>query len=227
MKAHILVVESNRETAQFLSAELSAAGYKISLFEDGLKGITGAQRLFPDLILLGWILPNMSGLEIVQQLRLLGYTTQIILVGNRLDVKSCVVGLDAGANDYIWQPLNEAELLARVRARLRRTNHDNDLAILRFGDLILNQKSQQCYVKQSLVHLTVKEFDLLKYFMQHPRIVLTRAQIFEIVWGYDFIGNSNIVEVYIRYLRQKVENPHEKRLIHTVRGVGYILREIY
>jgi two-component system OmpR family response regulator len=135
-----------------------------------------------------------------------------------------VAGLDAGADDYIVKPFSLEELLARVRAHLRRTQEDNP-DLLQFADLSLNRITREVYRGNRAIELTAKEFELLEYLMAHPRQVLTRDQILERVWGYDFMGDSNIIEVYVRYLRLKLEAEEEKRLIQTVRGVGYVLRE--
>jgi DNA-binding response OmpR family regulator len=148
----------------------------------------------------------------------------VILLTAKDEVSDRVAGLDAGADDYVVKPFSIEELLARVRAHLRRTQEE-DPDSLQFGDLSLNRRTREVHRGERVIELTAKEFDLLEYLLTHPRQVVTRDRILEQVWGYDFMGDSNIIEVYIRYLRLKLEENREKRLIQTVRGVGYVLRE--
>ncbi|MEA5509990.1 response regulator transcription factor [Crocosphaera sp. UHCC 0190] len=222
--AHILVVEDEAKLAQFIELELKYEGYQITVVNDGLSGLTTAREINPDLILLDWMLPGISGLEICKRLRQTGSKVPIVLVTAKDDISDRVAGLDAGADDYIVKPFSLEELLARVRAHLRR-NQDDNPDLLQFEDLSLNRNTREVYRGSRLIELTAKEFDLLEYLITHPRQVLTRDQILERVWGYDFMGDSNIIEVYIRYLRLKLEAEQEKRLIQTVRGVGYVLRD--
>ena len=224
MAAHILVVEDEDKLAQFVELELKYEGYEVTVARDGIAGLTAARESHPDLILLDWMLPGISGLEICKRLRLTGDKVPIILLTAKDDIKDRVAGLDAGADDYIVKPFSLEELLARVRAHLRRTQEENP-DLLQFADLKLNRSTREVYRGNRSLELTAKEFDLLEYLISHPRQVLTRDQILERVWGYDFMGDSNIIEVYIRYLRLKLEANQEKRLIQTVRGVGYVLRE--
>jgi DNA-binding response OmpR family regulator len=169
------------------------------------------------------MLPGMSGLEICRRLRSTGSSIPVIFLTAKDDIGDRVAGLDAGADDYVVKPFSIEELLARIRAHLRRTQ-ESDKELLQFGDLRLNRRSREVYRGQRAIELTAKEFDLLEYLLSHPRQVLTKAQILERVWGYDFMGDSNIIEVYIRYLRLKLEENREERLIHTVRSVGYVLK---
>jgi two-component system OmpR family response regulator len=224
MTAHILVVEDEVKLAQFIELELKYESYQVTVAHDGLSGLTLARETNPDLILLDWMLPGISGLEICRRLRLTGSKVPIVLLTAKDEISDRVAGLDAGADDYIVKPFSLEELLARVRAHLRRTQDENP-DLLQFADLRLNRSTREVYRGNRLIELTAKEFDLLEYLMAHPRQVLSRDQILERVWGYDFMGDSNIIEVYIRYLRLKLEADHEKRLIQTVRGVGYVLRE--
>jgi two-component system OmpR family response regulator len=224
MTAHILVVEDEVKLAQFIELELKYESYQVTVAHDGLSGLTLARESNPDLILLDWMLPGISGLEICRRLRLTGSKVPIVLLTAKDEISDRVAGLDAGADDYIVKPFSLEELLARVRAHLRRTQDENP-DLLQFADLRLNRSTREVYRGNRLIELTAKEFDLLEYLMAHPRQVLSRDQILERVWGYDFMGDSNIIEVYIRYLRLKLEADHEKRLIQTVRGVGYVLRE--
>jgi DNA-binding response OmpR family regulator len=171
------------------------------------------------------MLPGLSGLEICRRLRSTGNKVPVILLTARDEVSDRVAGLDAGADDYVVKPFSIEELLARIRAHLRRTQETED-DILQFEDLSLNHLTHEVYRDKRAIELTAKEFDLLEYLLSNPRQVFTKDQILENVWGYDFMGDSNIIEVYIRYLRLKLEEKGEKRLIQTVRGVGYALREL-
>jgi two-component system OmpR family response regulator len=224
MKTHILVVEDEAKLAQFIKLELEYEGYEVTIAQDGLAGLATARELHPDLILLDWMLPGISGPEICRRLRTTGDKVPIILLTAKDEVGDRVAGLDAGADDYLIKPFSIEELLARIRANLRRT-HEEDINVLQFQDLCLNRRTREVYRGHRFIELTAKEFDLLEYLLAHPRQVLTRDQILERVWGYDFMGDSNIIEVYIRYLRLKLEAEGEQRLLQTVRGVGYVLRE--
>ena len=221
---NISLVEDEAKLAQFIELELKYEGYNVTVVNDGLSGLSNARESDPDLILLDWMLPGMSGVDICKRLRQTGNNVPIILLTANDDIGDRVDGLDAGADDYIVKPFNLEELLARVRANLRR-NQQDDPDLLEFLDLTLNSNTRQVFRGDRLIELTAKEFDLLEYLMSHPKQVLTRDQILERVWGYDFMGDSNIIEVYVRYLRLKLEAEKEKRIIQTVRGVGYVLRD--
>ena len=170
------------------------------------------------------MLPGLTGVELCRRMRSTGIKIPVILLTARDEVSDRVTGLDAGADDYLVKPFSIEELLARIRAHLRRTQ-ETDTDLLQFEDLSLNRRTREVHRGQRSIDLTAKEFDLLQYLMTHPRQVFTRDQILENIWGYDFLGDSNIIEVYVRYLRLKLEQDDEKRLIHTARGVGYSLRE--
>ncbi|MGK7910753.1 MAG: response regulator transcription factor [Synechococcus sp.] len=230
-KGHILIVEDEEKLAKFIELELGYEGYRVSVANDGTSGMMAAREQEPDLILLDWMLPGISGIEICRRLRQTGNRVPVILMTAKDDVVDRVEGLDAGADDYVVKPFSIEELLARVRAHLRRYGGQGE-GKLSFLDLSLDpitrevmRRSDDDEAAVRRIELTAKEFDLLRYLMEHPRQVLTRQQILENVWGYDFMGDSNIIEVYIRYLRLKVEQEGEKRLIQTVRGVGYVLRD--
>jgi DNA-binding response OmpR family regulator len=224
MTTNILLVEDEVKLARFVELELSSEGYTISVAHDGLTGLTMARESPPDLVILDWMMPGMTGLEVCRRLRATGNKVPVILLTAKDEVSDRVAGLDAGADDYVVKPFSIEELLARVRAHLRRTHEDNP-DLLQFVDLSLNRRTREVFRNGRAIDLTAKEFDLLDYLMSHPRQVITRDQILEKVWGYDFMGDSNIIEVYIRYLRLKLEEHSEKRLIQTVRGVGYVLRD--
>ena len=225
MSENIILVEDEVKLAQFLEMELSSEGYSVSIANDGMAGLILARESSPDLAILDWMLPGLSGVELCRRLRATGSKIPIILLTAKDEVTSRVEGLDAGADDYIFKPFSIEELLARIRAHLRHRTEEYNRHILKFEDLSLNNQTRQVFRGQRAIELTVKEFDLLEYLMSNPRQVFTRDQILEKVWGYDFIGDSNVIEVYIRYVRIKLEENNEKRLIHTVRGVGYVLRD--
>ncbi|MDY6902856.1 MAG: response regulator transcription factor [Cyanobacteriota bacterium] len=225
MSEKIILVEDEIKLAQFLEMELSSEGYTVQVANDGMAGLILARESTPDLAVLDWMLPGLSGVELCRRLRATGSKIPIILLTAKDEVSSRVEGLDAGADDYVVKPFSIEELLARIRAHLRRRTEEDNRHLLQFEDLSLNRQTHQVFRGQRAIELTVKEFDLLEYLMSNPRQVFTRDQILEKVWGYDFIGDSNVIEVYIRYVRIKLEENNETRLIHTVRGVGYVLRK--
>jgi len=222
--AHILVVEDEEKLARFIELELGYEGYKVSVAGDGLSGLTAARESKPDLVILDWMLPGLSGIELCRRLRATGDMVPVILLTAKDEVSDRVTGLDAGADDYVVKPFSVEELLARVRAHLRRTQ-ESDPDSFQFEDLSLNRRTREVFRGERSIELTAKEFDLLEHLLAHPRQVIPRDRILECVWGYDFMGDSNVIEVYVRYLRLKLEAAGEKRLIQTVRGVGYVLRE--
>ena len=224
MSAHILLVEDEVRLARFVELELVSEGYTVSVAHDGMAGLTLAREATLDLVILDWMLPGLSGLELCRRLRSTGSKVPVILLTARDEVHDRVAGLDAGADDYVVKPFSIEELLARVRAHLRRVQDGNE-DVLQFNTLRLDRKTREVHRGARSIDLTAKEFDLLEYLLTHPRQVFTRDQILENVWGYDFMGDSNIIEVYIRYLRLKLEEGQESRLLHTVRGVGYTLRD--
>jgi DNA-binding response OmpR family regulator len=224
MTAYILLVEDEVKLARFIELELSSEGYQVKVAHDGMIGLTIARESTPDLAILDWMLPGLTGVELCRRLRATGIKIPIILLTAKDEVSDRVTGLDAGADDYVVKPFSIEELLARIRAHLRRTQEDA-ADILQFEDLKLNRRTREVFRSERAIELTAKEFDLLEYLMSYPRQVFSREQILETVWGYDFVGDSNIIEVYIRYVRLKLEENAEKRLIQTVRGVGYALRE--
>ncbi|MGA9380634.1 MAG: response regulator transcription factor [Phormidium sp.] len=224
MNDHILLVEDDPKLAEFIATELSLEGYRVTVAQNGMDGLSMARDVQPNLLILDWMLPGISGLDLCLRLRKTGVQVPIIMLTARDEVPDRVAGLNAGADDYVTKPFSIEELLARVKARLRRI-HPEDPDTLEFQDLILNRLTREVYRNNQLIELTAKEFDLLEFLLRHPRQVITRDRILEKVWGYDFMGESNIIEVYIRALRIKLEASNPKRLIHTVRGVGYVLRD--
>ena len=228
MRESILVIEDEERILHFLERGLEHEGYKIVTAVDGSKGLELAQANMPDLVILDWMLPEvepgLDGLEVCRRLRA-DSDVPILMLTAKDSVPDRVRGLDAGADDYLVKPFALNELLARVRALIRRVKPELP-AKLEFSDLTLDTGTHQAYRGDRSFELTAKEYELLELFLRHPRQVLTRDVIYDRVWGYDFGGESNIIEVYVRYLRQKTEASGEKRIIHTVRGVGYVLREL-
>ncbi len=220
----LLIIEDEARIAQFVERALIYEGYRVSVARDGLTGLQIARDNPPDLVILDWMLPGLDGLEVCKRLRAAS-PVPILMLTAKDDVKDRVVGLDAGADDYLVKPFSVDELLARVRALFRRSTPTSKPEILRFADLTLDTGTHRAYRGDRAIDLTAKEYELLELFLRNPRQVLTRDVIFDRVWGYDFGGESNIIEVYVRYLRQKTEQGDEARLVHTVRGVGYVLRE--
>jgi len=223
MAEHILVIEDEQRIADFLRRGLTYEGFRVSVAEDGLSGLAMARDDPPDLVILDWMLPGLDGLEVCRRLRTAG-PVPIIMLTAKESVSDRVTGLNAGADDYVVKPFAFDELLARIRAQFRRTRPQAAEA-LRFADLVMDTGAREVKRGDRKLELTAKEYDLLELFMRNPRQALTRDMIFDRIWNYDFGGESNIIEVYVRYLRQKLEAGGEPRLIQTMRGVGYALRE--
>jgi two-component system response regulator MprA len=223
MRERILVIEDEDRILQLLRRGLTYEGYRVETAADGTSGLASARETPPDLVILDWMLPGIDGLEVCRRLRA-GGNVPILMLTAKDAVADRVQGLDSGADDYLVKPFEFDELLARIRALLRRTRPEG-AEMLSFGDLRLDTGTHQGFRGERSFELTAKEYELLELFLRHPRQVLTREVIYDRVWGYDFGGESNIIEVYVRYLRQKTETDGEPRLIHTVRGVGYVLRE--
>jgi two-component system response regulator MprA len=220
----ILLIEDERKIADFIRRGLTLEGYQVQVAYDGESGLDAAVEQRPDLIILDIMLPAIDGIEVCKALRDAGFDMPILMLTARDAVRDRVAGLDAGADDYLVKPFAFDELLARIRALLRRRAAAEE-EVLQFADLTLRPATREVTRGGRPIDLTAREFDILETFMRHPRQVLTREQLYERIWGYDFSGESNIIEVYIRYLRAKLEANGEPRLIHTVRGVGYVLRE--
>ena len=193
----ILLVEDEVKLARFLELELTSEGYQITVAHEGIEGLTIARETPFDLLILDWMVPGLSGIEICRRLRATGNKVPVILLTAKDEVADRVAGLDAEADDYVVKPFSIEELLARVRSNLRRTQ-EVDEDTLTFEDLTLNRRTREVFRAGHSIDLTAKEFDLLDYLLTHPRQVFTRDQILERVWGYDFMGDSNIIEVYIR-----------------------------
>jgi two-component system response regulator MprA len=220
----ILVVDDERAVRDSLRRALELEGYEIDLAADGREALAQLDQSQPDMLILDVLMPGVDGLEVCRRLRRAGNRLPVLMLTARDAVENRVAGLDAGADDYVTKPFALEELLARVRALLRRTTNGTGEA-LRFSDLELNPGTREVRRGGELIELTRTEFSLLELFLTNPRQVLTRSIIFERVWGYDFGFASNSLDVYIGYLRRKTEAGGKPRLIQTVRGVGYALRE--
>lgn len=221
--AKILIIEDEERIRNFLQRGLSLEGYMVESASDGQSGLHIFEDFSPDLILLDLMLPGMDGLEVCRRLRE-SSNTPVLMLTAKESIEDRVAGLDAGADDYLVKPFALDELLARVRALLRRAPSAPP-QVHNFADLELDTGTRQGRRGEYSFDLTIKEYELLELFMKNPRRVLTRDVIYDKVWGYDFGRESNIIEVYVRYLRQKTEQGGMSRLIHTVRGVGYVMRE--
>ncbi|MEU8896307.1 response regulator transcription factor [Nocardia sp. NPDC048505] len=223
----ILVVDDDRAVRESLRRSLTFNGYSVDLAVDGVDALEKVAAQRPDALVLDVMMPRMDGLEVCRRLRSTGDDLPILVLTARDSVSERVAGLDAGADDYLPKPFALEELLARLRALLRRRATDSEDAseAMRFADLSLDPVTREVWRESRSISLTRTEFSLLEMLMANPRRVLTRSRILEEVWGYDFPTSGNALEVYIGYLRRKTEAEGEPRLIHTVRGVGYVLRE--
>ena len=222
--ATILVVDDDRKITDMLRRTLVYEGYEVLTAWDGPAALEVAQSHWPDLVILDWLLPGLEGVEVARRLRAAG-DTLILMLTARDAVEDRVTGLDAGADDYLVKPFVPSELLARLRALLRRSEAASKERPLAYANLHLDPVTRETRRADRVFNLTPREFELLHYLLRHPRQVLPRDRLLQEVWGYDFGGNDNVLEVYVGYLRAKTEAAGEPRLIHTVRGVGYVLRE--
>lgn len=228
-KAKILVVEDEEKIARLLELELEFEGYEVTKAEDGIEALEKYRTQPWDLILLDVMLPGIDGIEVLRRIRKNDPVTPVIMLTAKSSVDDKVTGLDLGANDYVTKPFSIEELLARTRACLRMqtltVEREEDDGWEEFGGLRINEKLREVVRDGNEVELTPREFDLLLFLFKNRRQVLNREQILDAVWGYDYFGDTNVVDVYIRYLRKKIDQPSDTPLIHTVRGVGYVLRE--
>ena len=222
---HIMIISDEPEIAEALQMDLNTVGYQVRVLNDRLRGLLAAKRVATDLLVVSWSPSRLSGLELCRRLRMGQGEVPIILLTEEDNPSDRIAGLKAGANDCLSIPFHSEELVARIQSNLLRHVCDNHASVLRCADIQLNRKTREVFRGDHFIRLTAKEFDLLEYLMSHYFQVLTRAQILENVWGYEYAGESNIIEVYIRYLRRKLKSPEGRKLIHTVRSVGYIIRE--
>lgn len=221
----ILLVEADDVSAKQIRTDLEAAGYSVTVTSNANLVMHQVKEVQPDLLVIDRMLVGTSGLNLCRQLRAGGIRTPVLILMTRDTLEDRVACLEVGADDYFLKPYRTEEFLRCISLYLQPSSTSKSSEQLRFGDLVLDLGHRQAIRGSRTIDLTMKEFELMKYFMEHPRDVLTREQILENVWGYDFMGESNVIEVYIRYLRLKIEDEGEKRLIQTVRGVGYVLRE--
>ena len=224
MGQRILIVEDENEIADYLRRGLAFEGFATEVCDEGHAALSAARERPPDVVVLDLMLPGLDGMEVARRLRA-GSSVPIIMLTARESVADRVAGLECGADDYLVKPFAFEELLARVRVQLRRHQAQASGEMLQFGPVTLDLVAHEVRVGAGRVLFTAKEFELLELFMRHPRQVLTRDLLYERIWGYDFGGESNVIEVYIRALRQKLEAAGTPRLIHTIRGVGYVLRD--
>ena len=223
--ATVLIVDDDVRLVEMLRRTLAYEGYRVITASDGQEALARVQEQRPDVVVLDWLMPKLDGLTVIQRLRMAGDATPVLMLTARDAVEDRVAGLDSGADDYLVKPFAPAELLARVRALLRRAEPAADEKPLSFADLWLDPVTRETRRGDRTFTLSPREFDLLAFFLRNPRRVLPRSRILEAVWGHDFDGYDSVLDVYIGYLRAKTEAGGEPRLIHTVRGVGYVLRE--
>ena len=224
MKAHILLVDDDRHITEVMRRALAYEGYGVDVALRGDEALQKTLQHPPDLVILDLMLPGLDGLEVCRRLRAAGNQVPVLMLTAKDAIADRVAGLDIGADDYLVKPVELDELMARVRALLRRRNTEQN-EVLRFADLELDTGTRVAHRGPRAIDLSTTEYELLALFLHRPRQVLTRDIIMERVWGYDFEGESNVLEVYIGYLRNKLEASGEARLLHTVRGAGYVLRE--
>lgn len=224
MAAKIIVIDDDLKIASMMRRGLTFEGFDVKVANNGREGLMQILEQLPDLVILDVMMPGIDGLEVCRRLRKDG-NIPILMVTGRDSVSDRVAGLDTGADDYLVKPFAFEELVARVRALLRRTDNQNTEDFIRFSDLTLDLASRSAVRNERIIELSTTEFNLLELFMQNPKRVLARDLIMEKVWGYNFQGESNVLEVYVGYLRQKLEQQKEPRLIHTVRGLGYVMKE--
>lgn len=229
MNERLLVIEDEASIGRILQLELEHEGYTVGLAEDGRKGLEMALTGEWDLVLLDVMLPGLNGIEVLRRIRSSGSQIPVVLLTARDTIPDKVSGFETGANDYITKPFAMEELLARVRNLLRifgqKEKEGESADVLKAADLTIELRTRKVYRKEIAVELTPREFDLLVYLAEHKNEEKTREQILSDVWGYDFVGETNLVDVYIRYLRQKIDRGFRTKLIHTIRGVGYMLKE--
>ncbi|WP_019907604.1 MULTISPECIES: response regulator transcription factor [Thermoanaerobacter] len=224
MKEKILIIEDEKHIARFLQLEFEHEGYTVTVTYDGPSGLKEALEGDYDLVLLDIMLPGIDGFEVLKKIREHS-DIPVIMLTAKYEVKDKVEGLDIGADDYVTKPFSIEELFARVRAALRKKKPHLKKDVLRYSDIAMDLTTHEVRRAGIKIELTKKEFDLLEFLIKNANIALTREKILECVWGYDYYGDTNIVDVYIRYLRSKIDDPFDRKLIHTIRGVGYTLKE--
>ncbi|MFP3916423.1 response regulator transcription factor [Lysinibacillus telephonicus] len=232
MEHRILIIEDEENIARVLQLELEFEGYAADVAHTGTAGLIKYREGDFDLVLLDLMLPEMNGLDVLKRIRATEQATPVILLTAKSEVEDKVKGLDLGANDYVTKPFEIDELLARIRSAIRfaktretaKINQQKDEYLISYGNLSIHEHTREVLYFEKPVELTPREYDLLLFLLKHPKQVLTRDQILEAVWGFDYYGDTNVVDVYIRYVRQKLEASNTTPIIQTVRGVGYVLK---
>ncbi len=228
MSEKILVVEDESKIARFIQLELEYEGYEVTITGDGRTGLEAYKEGGFDLILLDLMLPRLSGIEVCRRIRQKDEITPVIMLTAKDDVTDKVMGLDMGADDYMTKPFEIEELLARMRVALKRKGakrEEHKGSMLVHGDLTINELKREVTYKENVIELTKKEYELLKYLLENKNIALDREKILERVWGYDYYGDTNVIDVYVRYLRSKIDQKYGIEIIKTVRGIGYMINE--
>lgn len=219
----ILTVEDERQMAMFIEMELTHEGYKVDVVYDGREGLNSVEHKEYDLILLDVMLPGLNGIEVCRRIRQFSHVP-IIMLTAKSDIPDKVLGLDVGANDYLTKPFAIEELLARIRVYTRDKVLKSKLDGIKVKDIAMDNRIHQVWRAGKKIELTKKEYDLLEMLLINKNIVLTREQLIENVWGYNYVGDTNVVDVFIRYLRSKIDDGFEEKLITTIRGVGYVIK---
>jgi two-component system response regulator MprA len=225
MEGRLLVVEDDPQVRAMLTRALGYAGFEVASAPDGAGALASLRHARPDLVLLDLLLPDVDGLEVCRRVRALGERVPILMLTARDTIADRIDGFEAGADDYLVKPFSTAELVARVRALLRRARDRSPSPTRRFGDLVLDATTHEVRRGARALHLTRREFDLLALFLDNPGAVLARERLLQDAWGVDSTTETNAVDVYVGYLRRKLEEGGEPRVIHTVRGVGFVLRQ--
>lgn len=226
--AKILIVEDERKIARFVELELKHEGYEVDYAGNGTEGLAKILDTDPDLVVLDVMLPEMSGIDVCQKARAKGVSTPIIMLTAKDDVMDKVNGLDNGADDYMTKPFAIEELLARIRVALNRhqkMEKEKKEPVLMHGPLVIDTVKHEVHYGEEIVGLTKKEFDLLVYLLQHKNQAISRETLLNEVWDYDYLGETNVVDVYVRYIRQKIDDKYGQKIVNTVRGVGYIIKD--
>lgn len=219
----ILLVEDEKQMSMFVEMELVHEGYKVDTAYDGREGLQKAERSEYNLILLDIMIPNLNGIEVCKRIRRFSLVP-IIMLTAKSDVSDKVIGLDVGANDYLTKPFAIEELLARIRVYERDKTVVNKSLELKVKDVVLDNRTHQVWRSGKEIELTKKEYDILEMLLRNKNTVLSREQLIESIWGYDFVGDTNVVDVFIRYLRSKIDEGFDEKLITTIRGVGYVIK---
>ncbi|MFU0824032.1 response regulator transcription factor [Clostridium sp.] len=219
----ILLVEDEKQMSMFIEMELTHEGYKVDTAYDGREGLKKAENNKYNLILLDIMIPNLNGIEVCKRIRQISMVP-IIMLTAKSDVSDKVIGLDVGANDYLTKPFAIEELLARIRVYERDKSIINKTEELKVKDIVMDNKTHQVWRNGKEIELTKKEYDILEMLIRNKNIVLSREQLIENIWGYDYVGDTNVVDVFIRYLRRKIDEGFDEKLITTIRGVGYVIK---